>query len=108
MRWFQLRSAADVVEHIRIDAEHLEVTVLRTAACIDCGADCICGTDNTEGAAKETFTNGLHIGHCHSRFSFVTYGLNMVQRNIYYKSREFSPAMQKRLDTPLKSAFLHK
>jgi len=96
MRWFQRRLAADVIEHIGVDAERLQMTALRTAACIDCGADCICGTDDGEGAAKETFTDGLHVGHCLSRLSFIIDHSHMVQRNIYHKSRKFSAAMQKR------------
>jgi hypothetical protein len=97
MRWFQRLLAADVIEHIGIDTEHLQVAALRTAACIDCGADCICGTDNGEGATEETFTNGLHVRHCLSRFSFIIDYSHMMQRSIYHKSRKFSAAMQKRL-----------
>ncbi|WP_162698686.1 hypothetical protein [Rhizobiales bacterium] len=99
MRWFQRLLAADVIEHIGIDTEHLQVAALRTAACIDCGADCICGTDNGEGATEETFTNGLHVRHCLSRFSFIIDFSHMMQRSIYHKSRKFSAAMQKRLNS---------
>jgi hypothetical protein len=75
-----------MVEGIGCDTENLEVPGLRTATRFECSAYSICGADDSEGTAEETFPNGLAVGgHCLSRFGFIIDTSHMMRCSIPHK-----------------------